>query len=231
MLRHLTTRALAGLLLTTCAVAEGPQPVVQALPADGAWATYHVDLKVEQQEWTFEWLFRSVGREQVSGIDCRWLEFEERNSDAERPQQVFKLLIPEGDFGPNRHPLAAPRRILYRRNPGDSVREVATITEADILLPFLLAGITGSSEKAAEPGHIDWSQGRLEGTVYTGSSTATLGTANITITHRQLRSDSVPFGFGQISQEWLVNTDADELNARIELTIKEAGTDAESVLK
>ena len=110
------------------------------------------------------------------------------------------------------------------------MHKVATIPEVDFALPFLLNGITGSSEQATEPGHVDWSQGRLDGTVYTGSSTAMIGTANITITHRQVRSDTVPFGIGNIAQDWLVKTEADEIKARIELTLKDAGKDATSVL-
>ena len=219
------------LVLVPAAVsAQGPQPLVQTLPADGVWGEYHILLRLDDQELVLTWFLRSVGREQLGGVDCRWIELEERHSTPDRPQQVFKLLVPEERFGPGRNPLEEPRRILYRRNPGEEVREIGSVAEVDFGLPILFAGIPGTSERLPEPEVLEWSQGRLECQVYTGVSQTTIGTARLDLRHRQLRSAQAPFGLAAMTIDFTLMVDGENRPGRFELVLKDAGSGAQSVL-
>lgn len=217
-------------LVPAAAWAEGAQPLIQTLPEDGAWAEYHVLIRVDEQEQVLTWFLRSVGREQRSGIDCRWIELEERNSTPDRPQQVFKLLIPEDRFGPGRHPLEEPRRILYRRNPGEEVQEIGSVGEVDFGLPILFAGIPGTSTRQPQTEVLEWSQGRLECQVYTGSSQATIGTARIDLRHRQLRSEQAPFGLAAMKIDFTLTVENETRPGLFELVLKDAGSGAQTAL-
>jgi hypothetical protein len=222
---------LAAMVLAPAAVwAEGAQPMIQTLPEDGAWAEYHVLFRVDGQELVLTWFLRSVGREQQGGVDCRWIELEERNNTPDRPQQVFKLLIPEDRVGPGRNPLEEPRRILYRRNSGEEVQEIGSVGEVDFGLPILFAGIPGTSERQSESEVLDWSRGRLECLVYTGSSQATIGAARIELRHRQLRSEQVPFGLAAMKIDFTLTVENETRPGRFELVLKDAGAGAQSVL-
>ena len=51
------------------------EPLIQTLPADGAWASYHVTMKQQEIETTPTWFLRSVGGKVVDGRKCRWMNW------------------------------------------------------------------------------------------------------------------------------------------------------------
>ena len=80
------------LLGTTGASADG---LVYQLPADGSWADYELRFTSSATVTTGLLRLRSVGRTQVDGDECRWIELSVTNTDPPAPDELFKLLIPE----------------------------------------------------------------------------------------------------------------------------------------
>ena len=83
-----------------------PASVINALPEDGSWVAYHLTQHADRNGQINDNIagtlkIKSVGREEVDGVSCRWIEFEfapENPAEVEK-EWVVKDLIPESEIG------------------------------------------------------------------------------------------------------------------------------------
>ena len=127
MKRHLFLQVIAG-SIALCSllpvVADEPQSaaLMQTLPPDGAWVTFDVNVKVNEQEFLMTATARSVGQALDGGKQCRFIEYEQ-SVDAppalNNPQLgnlTWRLLVPEEEFGEGKDPLNMTHRIFRHRD-------------------------------------------------------------------------------------------------------------------
>jgi hypothetical protein len=121
-----------GLAITASVRADG---LVYQLPPDGSWVRYDVkmdaaiqaDGKQPANKMTLDGSLRlsSVGRREVDGKPCRWIEiaFELGPAGADKKaSRVLKILVPEANLKRGDDPFAHLLEMYYSQ--GDSLREI-----------------------------------------------------------------------------------------------------------
>lgn len=196
----LPTFAAALLLVPTVGRADG---LIRQLPKDGAWVSFYCAEEFDDGAKRELYVtIQSVGREDVKGEPCRWLELKYQRP-AEWPHgkaAVWKVLVPEKQFGPGGDPLGHVVKSWYQEAGEDAVEEPVgpILPRLHLVLP---TPITGSKEVRGEQ-HFDWQKGRLT------STTALVGTARhvykvetVKAAYRVALSAQVPFGVAGMKVE------------------------------
>jgi hypothetical protein len=230
--------ALACVANVTVAVADG---MIHKLPADGSWVRF--DVTGEGQKPGGEvavslkgtLTLKSVGREQVDGIECRWIEFEmtleiQSGDRKSEKTELFKLLIPETYLvtsqNPRAHVLKAWKRDAAGATQeldlkGRNAREVESLDE-------LLNGGLAKSEKS-EGVEIKTPGGTFPCTRLDGKESSASG--NIDLETQTWLTDKVPFGVAAYRHSKMRKRAGESLGGRwMELKFSKSGTDAKSAV-
>jgi hypothetical protein len=116
MLRFSTTLIAFSILTIGSCAALHADGLIKALPEDGAWASYTVETTITHKDGsktssTGTLAVRLVGKAEIDGTDCRWIEFEhsweqeptEKNSRRFH-SSITKIAIDESAFSKNADP-------------------------------------------------------------------------------------------------------------------------------
>lgn len=207
-------------------------PLLQTLPADGAWASYYVTIKVEgQPEQSPLWTIRSVGGKTVDGRKCRWIEMDgSREQDGKSiTYVVYKLLIPEKAFGKGKNPFKQVKQ-AWVKTLGEDPRQIEDLQRNDPYLNLILSGPVKGVKQLKKKQPVDWQKGRLQCRVLTGSSSFDNKVLQVQLTHRVLLHDEVPFGIAGCNFDLAGKLGNRKLTARVEVTLKAFGNKAKSAL-
>ncbi|MDB5391764.1 MAG: hypothetical protein JWM11_7410 [Planctomycetaceae bacterium] len=201
--------------------------LVQNLPADGSWISFHVILKVEDQEVRAVWSIRSVGVKTVDGVPCRWIELE----SVEGPKHmIFKLQIPEKEFGKGKNPLGSARKV-WAKFPGDApAKEYSNLAEVDLPLSIIIEGPTADIKRRADKEPIKWQNGQFDSDVFEGVHRKELFGSKYELTHVVWKHADVPFGVTAMKQTLKMQFGEQSRLGKLDMSLKEFGKDAKSAL-
>lgn len=224
-------------LLVESAVAEEPKSgaLLQTLPADGVWATFDVNVKLNGQEFVLAVTARSVGQAFQFGKQCRILELEQTNDNPPSdsiPQLgnlTWRLIVPEDAFGEGKDPLSRAGKIWLRIDK----QEPEVVESVELKDPFYATLFQGpkshlKAEEAKEK--ITWQRGDLECSVISGENESEFGIVKLTVTHRIFRHRDVPFGIAGLQQELKASIGGQEQKAVIRVSLRDHGKDAKPKL-
>lgn len=214
--------------------------LVQSLPKDGTWVKYYVELKVAEPQKTDifgTYTLRSVGRAQIDGAPCRWIELHlEQTQDGVKTSTLTKVLVAEKDL--NSKSERAPKIIRgWIKTNGADARELSdTEKTATGRYPFMIAAPLKDRKTLNKEKVIDFQKGRLtikSGFVGTASVKTADGPENARVlTTESVWSDSsIPFGTAamQIDMQYKVGKNAGPKMV-MSLTVRDYGTEAKSAL-
>lgn len=203
-------------------------PLFHSLPEDGTEVRYFTVLKVEDREENPDYRIRSVGRKQVQGTDCRWIEFD---ATLKEGQVLFKLLIPEAAFEKkDTNPVDKAVEIWVKR-PNEDVRKVESMAEADPVLNLLLAGPEANVITGTEKRKVEWQNGAFECTVESGTRKTLIGALDMTARFEHFLNEKAPFGFAKTRVHLEAPTGGKLLVVDLETSIVEITRKAESRLR
>ncbi len=202
----------------------------QTLPEDGVWVKFDVALKVDAQEVPLVWQARSVGKGFHDGKECRYIELEQHSPDAllastAFPRVIWRLMVPESEFGADKHPLGKAVKVWRKEGEQDAVPHDSLLA-ADSLFAGFVAGPQSDIKRGETKEKHAWQRGELECEVVTGRGSAMLNTAKFAIQYRVLREKTVPFGFVSTNAELTIEGQATKITAKISLVDHGKGADA-----
>ena len=219
----------AGLMFGFADVEAGG--LFQTLPEETAWAQYDVNVKIDSQEVQLKWHARSVGKGFHDGKECRFLELEQSPQDpalsAMFPVVIWRLMIPESEFGANKHPLSKAVRV-WRKEGDKEPMAHESLLQADSLFAGFASGPQTEIKRVEAQEKHAWQRGELACDVVTGRGEATLNTAKFQLQHRVLREKSIPFGFVATHAELIILGQANKITAKVLLV--DHGKNAEAKL-
>src|SRR5262245_17361110 len=160
-MRKLCAALAFALFAAGIAAADG---LLYRLPADGAMARYDMEMTVakdgKQLTGKGTAILSSVGRKEVDGKPCRWIEiiFEVKIEDREE-KSITKVLIPEKHLKEGEEPLKHVMKAWQQDR--DNARELAVDRLADSPLPVFLAPALKDAKKLPKA-LIDTKLGKLE---------------------------------------------------------------------
>ena len=239
--RRLCLPALVGVLaLCTLqpAVADEPKSaaLMQTLPADGAWVTYNVTVKVNEQEFAMTASARSVGQTQHGGKNCRFIEYEQQVVDASPAFSVpqlgnltWRLLVPEEEFGEGQDPLskAVKTWVKFDDREPETVENVQT---KDPIFAILFQGPRKNLKFEEAKEKVVWQRGELECSVVSGQNDLEIGIVKLNMTQRVLRHRDVPFGVSGMQQNLKASFGGQAEEVVIHVSLQDHGKDAKAKL-
>ncbi len=220
--------------LTSALPAAEQEEFYYRLPDDGVWCRYFVNLNIAGVETASPWVISSVGRKDLGGEKCRWVELKQLSEDSKKTLRVFKALVPENAFGKGKDPTAEVRAAWGQE--GDAApRELSVDGELDTFNRFVmlvLRGPTKNIKTLDTTESIDWQKGKLKCGVITGESSfeSDNGELQARLTHRLLIHDEIPFRLAGSRFHIDVQVLGQNVKAGAEFSLVETGTDAKSVL-
>ena len=225
------------LLASDAAIAEEPKSaaLIQTLPADGAWVTFNVNAKVNDQEFVLTGTVRSVGQALHGGKPCRFIEYEQA-TDAppaiDIPQLgnlTWRLLVPEEEFGEGKDPLgkAVKKWVKFDKAEPEAVE---SIEQKDPIFASLFQGPKQNVKTEDSKEKVSWQQGNLECSVITGRNELEFGIVKLNVTHRVFRHRDVPFGIAGVQQDLNVSLAGQEQKASVRASLRDHGKDAKAKL-
>lgn len=191
-------RVICGLLLGLIwlPAAAPAAPMLKSLPEDGTEIYFFTTAKIgDQQEIQAEYRIRSVGRKQVQGDDCRWIELFAKLPDGKT--RIWKVLVPEKAFDGKDNPLSHAKEAWLKPSEGETAERVEALDKSDNLLMLLTAGPEGEAKIETAREKVDWQEGSLECEVETGRRKGPFEVSNPTpavVEYRYLRHKQAPFG-------------------------------------
>jgi len=210
------------------------EEIYYPLPEDGVWCRYFVNLNIAGVETASPWVISSVGRKDLNGEKCRWIELKQMSEDTKTTLRVFKALIPENAFGKGKDPTAEVRA-AWGQQGDDDPRELNGEGELEVfnrLVMLVLRGPTKNIRMLDKPDTIDWQNGKLKCRVITGDSNFESKETGLSaqLKHRILVSDKIPFRMAGSKFHIDVKVLGQDVKAGAEFSIVESGGDAKSVL-
>lgn len=222
--------ALLGMLLSFADPEMPAGGLFQTLPEDGVWAKYDVALKIDAQEVPLVWQARSVGKGFHDGKECRLLELEQHSPDAVLantafPRVIWRLMVPETEFGANKHPLGKAVKVWRKEGEQDAASHESLLA-ADSLFAGFVAGPQHDVKRGESKEKHAWQRGELECDVIIGRGDAMLNTAKFSIQHHVLREKTMPFGFVATNAELRIEGQATKITAKVSLVDHGKGAEA-----
>ncbi len=219
------------LMLSLLSFTDEPKSaaLIQTLPADGTWATFNVLIKANGREILPTWSIRSVGQAFHGGKQCRLIELEQSSDSPEFPNTTWRLVVPEDQFGNEKHPLGKPAKVWRQMNKLDP-EVIENMEVADVLFVTLLKGPIQNVKTEEAKEKVNWQQGDLECAVVSGSSLIELGNAKIEWQHRVFRHEKVPFGFAGARLELRAEAGGQKTEASIQMLLRDHGDKAQPKL-
>lgn len=237
--RQLLQVAVGGLALSSflSAVAEEPKSgaLLQTLPADGVWATFDANVKLNRQEFVLTVTARSVGQVVQFGKPCRILELEQTNDNppSENLPQLgnltWRLIVPEDAFGEGKDPLSKAGKIWLKIDTRES-EVVESVERTDPFFATLLQGPKHHLKAEEAKEKIRWQRGDLECSVISGENGSEFGIVKLTVAHRVFRHRDVPFGIAGLQQDMKISLGGQEQKAVIRVSLRDHGKDAKPKL-
>ena len=207
-----------------------PGSCVQTLPADGAWSTYHVSIKLPGQEIIANWTARSVGQATHTEKACRWIEMQQTSDAPMFPKMTWRCLIPETEFGEGKHPLGKAVKVWHKLE-GQDARSVESIASQDAIFAGLIEGSATNLITEETPEIIQWQKGELKCSVVAGDSEFQLNSViPVQVHHRIFRHPDAPFGMGGVHWELKLGDGDQKQTVNVKLTLQDQGTDAKAQL-
>lgn len=230
---HLALAVSFVLVLARHAVADEPKSaaLLQALPADGAWVSFNVNAKLNDQEFAATGTARSVGKAQDAGKQCRFIEYEQ-TVDVPPALNVpqlgnltWRLLVPEDEFGEGKDPLSKASRTWLKIDDMEP-EIVESIVLRDPIFAILFQGPRKNLKVDDAKEKIIWQRGELECTVVSGYNELELGAVKLKMTHRIFRHRDVPFGIAGMQQELNATIAGQEVTVTLRVSLRDHGKDA-----
>lgn len=210
-------------------------PLLQTLPADGAWSTLSVTVKVDGQEFVVTGTVRSVGRSLHGGKPCRFIEYEQtvENPPAIDVPQLgnltFRMLVPEEEFGVGKDPLSkAVKRWVKIEKLEPEV--VESLELRDPIFAILLQGPRKNLKTEDAKEKVSWQRGELDCTVVTGQNELEVGVVKLKMDLRVFQHAEVPFGIAGLHQDLKASFGGQEYDIAIRVSLRDYGTDAKAKL-
>ena len=219
------------------AIADEPKSaaLMQTLPADGAWVTFNVNVKVNVQEFVMTGTARSVGQAFHGGQQCRFIEYEQT---VDTPPAVnipqlgnltWRLLVPEEEFGEGKDPLSKAGKKWLKIDTMES-EVVESIELKDPIFAILFQGPRKNLKIEDAIEKVSWQQGELECAVVSGQNELEFGVAKLNMTHRVFRHRDVPFGIAGMQQDMKASFGGQEEKVTIRVSLRDHGKDAKAKL-
>lgn len=242
--RRLTWIVAAGIAITVSllcsllpAVADEPKSaaLMQTLPPDGAWATFNVTVKVNDQEFVMTATARSVGQVSHGGKNCRFIEYEQTVDVPPAlniPQLgnlTWRLLVPEDEFGEGKDPLNKAGKTWVKIDAMQP-EEVESVEFKDPFFAILFQGPKKNLKSEDAKEKVIWQRGELECSVISGQNDLEIGVVNLNMTHRILRHRDVPFGIAGMQQDLKASIGGQEQKVAIRVSLRDYGKDAKAKL-
>ena len=205
-----------------CGAVFADESLLLNLPPDESFARYLVQLKIPGRDEAMTWTARSVGRLEVAGTPCRWIEMVSTES---RGAVIYKCLIPEAEIGPDKNPFAATKRVLARL-PNQPSREATSLEQENAILFHILTGPSKEIKKLKEKEKVGWQKGSLDCDVVTGTAEHDLSGTKLAIHFRILRESTVPFSLAGADFELLAGES--EIKVQVTMRLDDFGTGAKS---
>jgi hypothetical protein len=224
-------------LLALFAAAESRTgALLQALPDDGAWVTFQVNVAGDSKDVGLTWTLRSVGTVLHEGKPCRFLELEQKVDNG--PQEIlvyalgnvtWRVIVPEAAAGDGKDPLARAVKI-WRQFGDEAPLAVTSLDAADPILAAILRGPVANRKVEERPEKINWQRGELECRVVSGQEELDFFGAKLRLNTRVLRQDEVPFGVAGLRQEIQAKAGETDYTVKIHATLRDHGTGAKAKL-
>lgn len=126
------------------------------LPRDGAWVRYKVLIKHDTgREFDFKTTTKFLGREDIDGRPCRWIEIE-WNKDA------YRFLVPEKSLRDDEHPLDETVKADHRDANGDVRKATDEMVKSMAFALFFLPAAHQPAKRVAEPRTVESPAGKLK---------------------------------------------------------------------
>lgn len=193
---------------------------------DGSWAKFRVTVTGDSIDLDLETTIKAVGRTQELGEDCQWIEIGSVDTASGERLEVFKVLFREKDL--KRGHVSISEAVRAWMLPRDSEQPMQAGGVELGGLALLFPGELDDEQRAEQRETVDLQGESLDCAVLEGKSKAELGTQTITVSHRTLLHDDVPFGLAGFRKEVQFGQSDQSIVATGELL--ETGTDAESLL-
>lgn len=232
-MRILSSIMLAVVLLLPAATrADG---LIYQLPADGSSAEFDLKMTMERNGQTMEadgsFAIKSVGKQKVDDVDCRWIEFKLEMKIGEREQTVrAKVLVPEAELTRGKNPIGHVKKAWYK--PGDrDPKEITDFTgsSAGPLPAFLCGPLKDAKELDAET--VESSLGKFECKGVTGTTEFTVGGRENDVTFTNRLHEKAPFGIVSSVMQVEVSRDGQiQQNITMKIRLSKVGKDATSEL-
>ncbi|MEX0727964.1 MAG: hypothetical protein WD065_16945 [Planctomycetaceae bacterium] len=219
------------------AVADEPTSaaLMQTLPHDGAWATYNVNVMVNDQEFIMSATARLVGQATYGGKLCRFIEYEQTVAAPpaiDVPQLgnlTWRLLVPEEEFGEGKDPLGKAVKMWVKIDQQDP-EVVDSIERTDPIFATIFRGPTKNLKVEDAPEKIMWQRGTLECEVVSGQNDFQLGTFQLDIAHRVFKHPDVPFGVAGMQQGMKATFGGQEVKVSLRASLRDHGKEAKAKL-
>ncbi|MBM3969445.1 MAG: hypothetical protein FJ302_06235 [Planctomycetes bacterium] len=203
--------------------------LIQTLPKDGSWSELNVNLKVNDQEFVLNWALRSLGQAFHGGKQCRFLEMEQTSDVPQFPKTIWRVLVPEEEFGEGKDPIAKAVKIWIKQGENEP-QTVESITLRDPVFAMLLAGPKQNLKTEDAKEKVNWQQGDLECSVFSGLHEIEFGATKVRIVNRIFRHKDVPFGLAGMTQDINLSIGGQKQAAKIKMSLRDQGKDAKAKL-
>ena len=203
--------------------------LIQTLPKDGTWSEFQVIAKVGGREIALTWAARSVGQAVHGGKQCRFIEMDRSDPQGEVKNGVWRLLVPEEEFGEGKDPLSKSVK-RWLKSGTDDAEAAESFALKDPFLAFVLSGPKQNLKTEEAKEKINWQQGDLECSVISGRNDVDVGVAKISGVYRVFRHKDVPFGFAGIQQELTLIQGGQVETVNVKMTLRDHGKDAKAKL-
>lgn len=235
--RQFLQASAGSLVLSSClpkivsAFADEPKSaaLIQTLPKDGTWSEFQVIAKVGGREIALTWAVRSVGQAVHGGKQCRFIEMERSDPQGEVKNGVWRLLVPEEEFGEGKDPLSKAVK-HWLKNGTDDAEAAESVLLKDPFLAVVLSGPKQNLKAEEAKEKINWQQGDLECSVTSGRTELDVAVVKFSGMYRVFRHKDVPFGFAGMHLDMTYNAGGQMETSNIKMTLRDHGKDAKAKL-
>ena len=196
-MRLLSTLALVAVVAAFPDIARA-DGLIYRLPEDGASIEFEMKGSFTANGQTMEYdgtfLMSSVGKKEVDGVVCRWIEFRMALTSQGRERTVIaKVLVPEAELAAGKTPSSQIRKAWLKQGDREA-REITDFSGNDAgPLPAFLSG-PFSNEKKSEAAVIESGLGKLECKGVTGNIEFKQGSTDQKWTMKNRLNEKAPFG-------------------------------------
>lgn len=226
-MRNRIVAAAAVIALFMASPSVRAESLIQLLPADGEWVAFQTTLEANGKSESNIWTVKSVGKKEVAGVACRWIEMQLMKE--EQNLILIKCLIPEDEFGKGKHPLGNAKQVFIKQGRREPA-EFPSLAAAEPLVALVLQGPGADAKKLDQKETVEMQAGKIECDVISGTSEGEIRSVKAALTHRLLLTDKTAFGLAGAKVEITVNVNGKMEALKVEHSLKESGKDAKSAL-